>query len=165
MVDNTLAMEQLTLFNEDKNLKKDWILISLMPEYYQKVKLGIKKYEYRRGGFIKEPAIALVYSTVPDKKIGLLVEFGIPIYGEPEKIAQIKEQEERGSFNMMMEWLRGFQNCCAVPIDNVRILPEITLDEIRIHFPRFQPPQKFIYLKKNPALFNFLKERLNINDK
>ena len=164
MINHTSEPTQLPLFDEDQNQKKDWILISLMPEYYRQVKLGTKKYEYRRGGFIKKPAMALVYSTVPEKKIGLLVEFGAPIYSTHEEIAKIQEQEESGSFDMMMKWMEGFQNCCAIPIKSVRILPEITLDEIRLHFPEFQPPQKFIYLNKNPSLFNFLKEQLHIND-
>ena len=157
--------EQLPLFEDGQSLKRDWILISLMPEYYQQVKSGVKKYEYRRNWSIKEPTLALVYSTVPDKKIGLMVEFDAPIYGSHEKIAQIQENEEKGSYDMMMEWLEGAMSCCAIPIKSVHILSEITLDEIHVNFPKFQPPQKFIYLEKNPPLFNFLKERLQLNDK
>lgn len=138
-------------------------MISLMPQYYKKVKLGLKKYEYRRGTFITKPTMAFVYCTVPEKKIGLIIELGQPIYGQ-ENVAQIKEKEDRGSYNYMMDWLKGFRSCCAVPIEGVKTFAEISLDEVKKHFPDFHPPQTYLHLSKKPELLKFLQQRAGIEN-
>lgn len=53
---------------------------------------------------------------------------------------------------MMMDWMRGFKEASATPIDNVQQFPAYSA-EIKGAFPKFQPPQRFAYLDTQPELW------------
>lgn len=155
-------MSQMNLFEDAAGPKRDrerCVIISLQPEYYRALCEGRKKIEYRRGVFLRGPALAFVYCTVPVKEIGAYVALGQPQCGSPEDIARIKETESPGSYQMMMDWMRGFKEASATPIENVQQFPAISLAEIKGAFPKFQPPQRFAYLDTQPELWEYLKRR------
>lgn len=148
--------EQLGLFQEEEKLK--WVMLSLQPQYYQELCQGIKKTEYRRGAFVREPVQGFVYCSAPQMEIGAYVKLGKPVSGKPELIAAIKEKELPGSYEMMLEWMKGFTEASALPVEEVRVFPPISLREMKGKFPRFQPPQRFMYLDKYPEILSFLKQ-------
>lgn len=137
-----------------------WIMLSLMPPYYEELCNNQKKFEYRRGKFITQASRAFVYCSSPVMEVGAYVEFGEPITGTPHDIAQIKEQEVSGSYDMMMEWMEGFSEASAVPVKKVSTFSPVGLAELRNHFAGFHPPQRFIYLDKPKCqdLLEHLKE-------
>ncbi len=153
-------MSQSDLFNNDEANR--WVLISLHPEPYREVCEGSKKFEYRRGAFLKGPAKAFVYCTMPVKETGLFVELGKPIVGDLSEIAVVKEQEVSGSYDTMMDWLAGAKKASATPIEKPVTFPPISLIEIKAKFPKFHPPQRFIYLDKSPEILRFIKHKSGI---
>ena len=148
-------------FEETLEEEKRWIMISIEPKYYEELTKGLKKYEYRRGNFIKEPVKAFVYCSSPKKEVGAIIDLGEPIYGDADKIAKIKEEEVAGSYDMMMEWMEGFKKSCAVPIKSVKVFDSVKLEELREKF-KFHPPQRFMYLDKKPELLTFLKKKSGV---
>lgn len=155
------SMNQFKLFEEKdyKSPKDRWVLISLQPEYYNQLCAGMKQYQYRRGGFLKEPAKAFVYCSAPNKEIGALVQLGQPLHGTPDKIARIKEREVPGSYGMMIEWMNTYNQASATPIEKVETFSPISLHELKSNFPKFHPPQRFIYLDKTPEVLHFIQEK------
>lgn len=156
-------MFQLSLFDDDINLRGDrWVIISLQPEYYRQLCEGQKKTEYRRGAFLREPARAFVYCTAPVAEIGVYVALGRPHCGSPAEIAEIKEKESPGSYQMMMDWMQGFKEASATPVEHVQTFPALSLANIKNDFPRFQPPQRFVYLDTQPDFLAYLKRRSGV---
>lgn len=147
---------QLNIFD---NASRRYIMISLHSEYYNQLCSDQKKFEYRRGKFIKEAVHAFVYCSSPVMEVGALVELGTPISGSPHKIAEIKEKETPGSYDTMMDWMKDFKEASAVPIERVQVFKPVPLKEIKEKFPSFHPPQRFIYVDKNKELLEFLKQK------
>lgn len=133
-------------------------MLSLQPQYYRELCSGIKKTEYRRGAFIKEPVQAFVYCSTPVAEVGVYVRFGEPITGTPEEIALIKEAEAAGSYDMMMEWMRDYKEASAIPIEEVKTFSPVTLQQLRNRFGKFHPPQRYTYLDKRPDILSFLQK-------
>lgn len=118
-------MEQLPLpIGDESQWPLTCVIMSLMPRYYSAIVVDqSKKYEYRRGAFIQRPVSTFVYSTLsrskedegfPRGEISGLVHLGAPIIGLKE-VLRIKESEEAGSQQMMLNWLRGFSTASAHP--------------------------------------------------
>lgn len=149
-----MKKEQLSLFAEHQNE----IMISLKPEYYEMIKSGVKTYEYRKGTFIKTPAVAWIYCTIPDGHVRMTIEFDKPIYGTPQEIAALRENVDPGNYENMVNWLGNHKTACAIPIKSFKLIHEISLNSIRAEFPGFQPPQRLIYLDRKPELLQFLKK-------
>ncbi len=133
-------------------------MLSLQPQYYDELCRGLKKTEYRRGMFIKEPCHGFIYCSTPVAEIGAYVRFGQPIIGSHDEIARIKECEEAGTYDMMLEWLTGSNQATAIPILEVKTFPAISLQELRERFGKFHPPQKYTYIDTRPELLKYLKE-------
>lgn len=160
-----MAQQQL-VFDDSMQWPTTNILISLWPQYAHQLTTDDKKYEYRRGIFITQPATAFVYATTAktqaDRKLPSSQLVAVAVLGEPisgtEAVIRLKETEQPGSQQMMLDWLHGFTTASAHPIERVHILERpLALEDIRKEFPSFQPPQRYLMLNRNLPLLEFLK--------
>lgn len=161
-------MGQLSLPIEDESQwPETCVIVSLMPRYYHALVIDQdKRYEYRRGAFIQRPVTAFVYSTLsrskedegfPRGEIGGVVQLGAPIVGL-EEVIRVKETEEAGSRQMMLDWLKGFSTASAHPVKKVhRFKRPVSLERLRSRFLDFHPPQRYLVLNRKAELLEFLK--------
>ncbi|HEV2412823.1 MAG TPA: hypothetical protein VGS28_03385 [Candidatus Saccharimonadales bacterium] len=144
------------------------VLVSLWPRYASEVIAGRKRFEFRRGLFIKRAATAFIYATAPkgreDRELTCsalvaVARFGPPIIGI-EAVSALIAREQAGGSLPTTDWLGGYDTASAHPIEQVhRLNNPIGLAEIRERFPGFQPPQRHISLDRNPTFLFFLRER------
>lgn len=121
------------------------VLLSIKPEFANKIFSGEKKYEYRKSIFVREGIhTVVVYSTMPVGRI--IGEFEIEkilrdnpeaVWKETKEFAGIKEQ----FFN---EYFHGRETAFAIKVKKATlydtpISPKETLEN-------FYPPQSFMYL-------------------
>lgn len=144
-----------------KDLIKDSdtvILLSLQEEYFNQIKSGKKKFEYRKK-FRKEPTKAFIYVSRTKKAILGLIDFGTPIYQDAEQIAQIAEKEKRGSYDSIISYIGKGNKGYAIPVKHFYSISSITLDEIKETIPRFYAPQSYLLLKPDMPLRIILEEQ------
>lgn len=147
---------QQSLF--DLEHEKRTIILSLMPDPFDRIFTGEKKYEYRRK-FVKEAVNAFIYVSSPVKEIRGYIEFGQPIIDRIDKIADIAEYEKSGSKAGTLKYFEGLEIGFAIPILSYQRLQPLSLDELRNKFS-FTAPQSYINIESNPRLggelFNLL---------
>lgn len=121
------------------------VLLSIKPEYAEKIFSGEKKYEFRKIGF-KNRFIktVVVYATMPVGKI--IGEFGIKQIhkGKPEQIWK-KTKKYSGIDELFFnEYYNGKDFAIAIEVDNP-ILYERPINP-KEEFENFVAPQSFKYL-------------------
>jgi predicted transcriptional regulator len=121
------------------------ILLSIKPEFAEKIFIGSKKFEFRKVIFKnKSVKTVVVYVTRPIGKI--VGEFDISeiIYDEPNLLWN-RTQEFAGITKEFFEaYFRGRERGFALAIGDVRKYDEpVSPDNI---IKNFTPPQSFIYL-------------------
>lgn len=142
--------EQLSLFEEEI----PHVLMSLREEYYNEILNGNKHFEYRTR-YLKNKSIAYIYISKTKKCIVAKIKFGKPIIGEAHEIALIANQENPGCYQEMLNYFShgiGY----ALPIEDITIINEIKLDNIRNEFPSFVAPQSYYILDKKIELLEYL---------
>jgi predicted transcriptional regulator len=153
--------EQLTLSGEgwdpptERVKPKISLLLSIQPQYYQMIKEGTKKYEYRRK-FVDAPTTTFLYVGDTAKAIWGRAEFDRPIIDTVESISELAEHQKLGSKAGMHEYLAGLEKGYAIPILSLQEIEPVPLGELREKFPWFTVPQSYILLEKEPELLSFL---------
>jgi len=122
------------------------ILLSIKPEYAEKIFSGEKKFEFRKIGF-KNKLIqtVVVYATMPIGKI--IGEFNIKqIHKDRPKLIWKKTKRYSGiDETFFYEYYNGKEYAIAIEIDNP-VLYEKPIDP-KEKFENFVAPQSFKYLK------------------
>lgn len=121
------------------------VLLSIKPEYVEKIFSGVKKYEYRRSIFKnKEIKTVVIYSTFPVKKI--VGEFKIKniVKDLPEKLWELAPENTGIDKRKFMEYFDDKKEGYAIEIGKIKIYktPKL-LEELSIK----KAPQSFLYLK------------------
>jgi predicted transcriptional regulator len=157
-------------FEENKRMKndidlnqRDYILMSLLPDPYQQIKSGTKKYEYRKR-YRKNATKAFIYVSRSTKEISAIIEFGKPIIDEPEVISELAEQNNPGTGKGIYEYLRDFKEGYAIPVLSFQEIEPVSLKELRDLFPGFTVPQSYLILNKKPELLSFLLNRKRLTE-
>lgn len=154
---------QKNLFGENEYVTNDeYVIISLMEEYFLNIVTGEKKYEYRRK-FIDRPCKAFIYVNHPVMSINGIVEFERPIVDSVEKICELAEKQKSGSTPGMLTYLEGLKYAYAIPIKSITRFKPLKLEELRQEFPDFSPPQFFISVNKRPRLLTYFLNYLEEN--
>ena len=133
------------------------ILLSINPEYVEKIFDGTKKYEYRKK-FRKEKTKAFIYLSKTKKSICALIEFEKPIYATSPYISDIAENENEGSYGSMMEYLGVNSSGYAIPITKIYIIDDIPYATLKESFG-FVAHQSYHLLNKGNNLREFLEEK------
>lgn len=120
------------------------ILLSIKPEYVEKIFNRTKKYEFRKRMPYKQVDKVIVYSTAPEQSVvgefevlEIIAEKPSPLWEKTKKEAGISRAKFR-------EYFHGCKNAYAYKIGRV------TLYEIPKKLNEFgiiQAPQSFVYLK------------------
>lgn len=121
------------------------VLLSIKPEYVEKIFSGVKKYEYRRSIFKnKEIETVVIYSTFPVKKI--VGEFKIKniVKDLPEKLWELAPENTGIDKRKFMEYFDDKKEGYAIEIGKIEIYktPKL-LEELSVK----KAPQSFLYLK------------------
>lgn len=121
------------------------VLLSIKPEYVDRIISGEKKYEFRRTKIItRRVNHVFIYSTAPVKKIIGEMTYSKVIEGSPEEIWD-KCQEYSGISKE--DYFKYFNNCkkaYAIEIKDIELFDE-PIDPY-IKFIKFVPPQSFCYI-------------------
>lgn len=129
------------------------ILLSFDPQYYEPLKNGSKKFEYR-SRFADEEIKAYLYLTSPVREIVAIVYFG-----KRKLLEDMKRlyAENDALLHRIDEYTRIFGKKYAVPIQKIEFLEPISLHAIRESIPGFMPPRSYMLLKEDSELDTLLK--------
>lgn len=131
------------------------IFLSFTPEpFYEPMKIGLKRYEYR-SRFCKEECIAYLYLSAPVKEVVAKIKFGSRI--------ELKDWEEifsddKEAMNRLREFVDKEGKRYAIPILEFQEIEKITLQELKNKFPDFAPPRSYYILDNKPLLLEFLNQ-------
>lgn len=119
------------------------VILSIRPEYCEKIGNGTKKYEFRRRAFKRSVNLVYMYSTSPVNKIVGSFSVESIIRDHPESLWQtckefsgIEEEEFFGYFGTCEEGI-------AIKIKEVTMFEPMDLNTV---FPGFWPPQSYVYI-------------------
>ena len=122
------------------------VLLSIKPEYVEKIFSGIKKYEYRRSIFKnKEIDTIVIYSSSPVKRI--VGEFKIKniICDTPENLWKLHHKIDKESHKNFLNYLKDLEKAYAIEITDIKKYPNPL--EIQELFPNLKKvPQSFMYI-------------------
>ena len=127
------------------------MLLSIKPEWFNKIMDGSKIFEYRRT-FPDEEIRAYMYVSTPMKQIVGKVHFGRRI-----DIHTWKEQYQ--AYAEVCERIDDFltRHTYAMPVLSYQMTNAIDLLTLRQFDPKFVCPQMYYYLDKYTKLFEFIK--------
>lgn len=124
------------------------VLLSIKPEYVDKILDGTKRYEFRKNAIKnKNVKVAVIYATMP---VGMIVgEFDIDsiIKEVPEKIWSITQKYSGISKRFFEEYYNGREEAVAYVIGDVRRY-ERPLDPSEV-IDNFTPPQSYMYIEND----------------
>ena len=121
------------------------VLLSIKPEYANKIFAGTKKYEFRRSIF-KNPNVKtiVVYSSSPVQKVIGEFEIETILRKDIDQLWNLTEQESGINKDFFFEYYKGKETGFAIKIKKTKKYNE-PLD-IKRDF-KLTPPQSFVYIQ------------------
>lgn len=119
------------------------VLLSIKPDYCDKIISGEKKFEYRKAIFKKAVDRIFIYSTMPIGRIVGYFDYSDYISGNPQLIweeTNLYSGLERDEF---FSYCGTLTNIFALKIAEF-VLFDVPIDPYEIY--KFKPPQNFYYL-------------------
>lgn len=122
------------------------VLLSIKPEYAEKILNGTKRYEYRKAVFRDEKVTAVViYATMPVGKVVGEFEVGGIVRGSPEKLWRETREESGITKAFFMSYFEGREQAQAIRVSGVRKYR--TPKSLREVSGSSTPPQSIQYLR------------------
>ena len=119
------------------------ILLSINPEYSERILQGVKKYEYRRQIAKKNVDEILIYSTTPEMKVVGSVEVTGVLAKSPETLWNETKSEAGICREKFFQYFNGKEIAYAYQLGAVcQFNPPKTLSDYQI----ITAPQSFMYL-------------------
>ncbi len=120
-------------------------LISIRPNFVEKILAGEKRLEFRRNWAVKPVGILVIYSTAPIKRIVATVDVVGVTKGSPTALWEIAQEKGGGvTRKLIYDYFTGKKNGYAIEIGNVFEF-DLHVDPKKL-FRNFIPPQSFKYL-------------------
>ncbi len=121
------------------------VLLSIKPEYANKIFAGTKKYEFRRSIF-KNPNIKtiVVYSSSPVQKVIGEFEIETILRKDIDQLWNLTEKESGINKDFFFEYYKGKDSGFAIKIKKTTRY-DIPLD-LKRDF-KLTPPQSFVYIQ------------------
>lgn len=133
------------------------ILMSIKPEYVERIFAGSKKYEFRKRLANKAVGKILIYSTAPIMKVVGEVQIVETISASPTALWECTKKFAGISRDKYREYYKGCKVAYAYQLGQVtRYEPPKELSEFNINLP----PQSFIYLTGEQSDNEVLNESL-----
>lgn len=135
--------------NTQQLLKMDnAILISIHPEYVEKILSGEKQWEFRRVWTKKPVDYLVIYSTAPVKKILVIAEVGQDIRGSTFKLWKLSRDDFGGiSRRKLYRYFDGKKEGIAIQIKKKQIFKE-GIDPKQVFGDAFRAPQSFQFINE-----------------
>lgn len=124
------------------------ILLSIKPEYVEKILEGSKLYEFRRNIARRTVDRILIYSSSPQQKVVGEVEVDKVLFNTPDKLWRITRASAGISKRKYDEYFDGKDGAYAYKLGQVSVFtdPKPLSDfDIKV------PPQSFVYLNRLPS--------------
>lgn len=119
------------------------ILLSIKPEYVEKIIEGTKKYEYRKRIAQNLTATLLIYCTAPEMRIVAEVKVINTIQAAPSTLWEQTKHNAGISREKYREYFHGCKTAYAYELGDVEIFnPPHSLSDYNITVP----PQSFVYV-------------------
>ncbi|WP_307721792.1 hypothetical protein [Paenibacillus humicus] len=120
------------------------VLLSIKPEFVEKIFAGEKKFEYRRTIFKKDVESIVVYSTKPEGKIvgELFIEY--ILNDSPESIWSSTQKDSGISYSFFQEYFGDRTEGYAIKISRA-VQYEQPYDPV-MQDSNFRAPQSFCYI-------------------
>lgn len=128
------------------NTMRRFFLLSIKPEYSERIFAGTKKFELRKRRLgIRRGDIVLVYTSSPTQALtGAFMAMG-----ELELPVETMWNRHRSQLGIdraaFSTYYAGSDSSVAIPIGRTTRAPAIPLPELRKFRPGFTPPQSFMY--------------------
>lgn len=122
------------------------VLLSIKPEYVEKIFSGEKKYEFRKSIFKnKSVDTIVVYSTMPVGRVVGELKIDTIIEDEIDKLWEITKKEAGISYDFFKSYFKNNQTGYAISIKNAKIYDEpLYLSDIS---NELKAPQSFCYIE------------------
>ena len=130
------------------------LLLSIKPEYADKIFDGAKTVELRRVRTrLKEEDLVLVYVSSPEKAlVGYFEVESVIIFNLPEDLNNFwkRVQEKAGiEQSQFYKYYKGASVGVAIFLKNPHVFPKsLKLESLRKELPNIRPPQSYRYLTK-----------------
>ncbi|REK71981.1 hypothetical protein [Paenibacillus paeoniae] len=123
------------------------VLLSIKPEFVEKIFSKEKRYEYRKVIFKQKVEKVIIYSTMPEGRI--VGEFQIEeiLCGEPEKIWEATNDFSGISYGFFQEYFKSKEEAYAIKIGYLKRY-EDPIDPKTLNYS-FTAPQSFFYVDDN----------------
>lgn len=129
------------------------LLISIKPEFVNKIITNEKLYEFRKSIFRKNVDKVFIYSTYPVKKIVGYFEVGEIICKSPHELWNLFSEVSGISKKDFFKYYANSNEGFAIKIDNLHVFDEfIDMNE----YDNFKAPQSFCYVENNDCLREIL---------
>lgn len=135
------------------------LLISVKPEFAEKIFTGNKRIELRKcSPKAKKGDLVIVYSTTPDKAVIGICKVSKIIKLSPKKMWQTHKNYLGIDKKRFDEYYENYELAIGIKLSSICPLSsKIQLTKIRKILPGFQPPQTFKYFNKPQVLRAYLK--------
>lgn len=122
-------------------------ILSIKPEFVEKILSGEKVYEFRKSIFRKEINKVLIYSTMPVGK--LIGEFKLNhvISGNKEHVWKVTKDKSGISFDFYCDYYASKDVAYALKIDELKVYEKPINPFISI--PNFVAPQSYRYIEEH----------------
>lgn len=121
------------------------ILLSINPEYVERIFSGKKRYEFRKRLANRKVDRILIYSTAPTKQVVGEVQIIETISSSPSELWERTKKFAGISRDKYRKYFKGCKIAYAYQLGQViRYDPPKELSEFNVS----QPPQSFIYLNR-----------------
>ena len=119
------------------------ILLSINPEYVEKILNGNKKYEYRKVKCRQEVDKIIIYSTYPIKKVVGEATVDKILEDSPTRIWETTNKESGINIDFFEKYFKGRKTAVAYKLSNIKIYDkpkEIESYGLKV------APQSFVYV-------------------
>ena len=120
------------------------ILLSIRPEYVEKILDGSKKYEYRRRLAKTRSDIILIYSTAPVMRVVAQAQVLETIKDTPDDLWESTKEKAGISKERYQEYFEGCVTACAYRLGKVQVFDE---PKPLAYYDVLLPPQSFKYIE------------------
>ena len=128
------------------------VLISIHPDYVNKILSGEKLLEFRRSWTAIPAKLLVIYATSPMQRIVALAVIKQVHVGSKTKLWKLSQKIGGGiSRRKLFSYLANKKNPVAIELAGVQKIPCV-LDPKKLFGKDFRPPQSFCYLNNNAYL-------------
>jgi Uncharacterized conserved protein len=129
-----------------KLLNPKVVLISIHPEYVEKILNGEKQWEFRRSWSAKKVDFMVIYSTSPVKRVVAVIEVGEKVVGSKQKLWELSRDCKGGvSRRKLFTYLKGKDKAVAIQLKKKWIFKDSIAPE-KLFGEKFRAPQSFCYV-------------------